>query len=65
MMNKPFRALLIFQDEFLEIQVENKDIRIQRRIPRALLKRHKGRRNWLFDIITEMRMELEGKKVQS
>jgi hypothetical protein len=65
MKDKPFQALLIFQDEFLEIQVEDKDLRIQKRIPWALLKHHKGYRNRLFDIITEMRVDLEGKKTHS
>jgi hypothetical protein len=58
MKNKPFRASLIFQDKFLEIQIEDKDICIQKQIPWALLKHHKGYRNQLFDIIAEMRMEL-------
>jgi hypothetical protein len=65
MKDKPFQALLTFQDEFLEIQVEDKDIRIQKRIPWALLKHHKGYRNRLFDIIAEMRIELEGKRTHS
>jgi hypothetical protein len=65
MRDKPFQALLIFQDEFLEIQVEDKDLRIQKRIHWALLKHHKGYRNRLLDIIAEMRMDLEGKKMQS
>jgi hypothetical protein len=65
MRDKPFQALLIFHDEFLEIQIEDEDIRIQKRIPWALLKHHRGYRNRLFDIIAEMRMELESKKTRS